>query len=297
MCCISWIQATLEPNNVRGQIHLASSAELHRTDLAELSLSPEALCCTALCALWCPGERPPLLHPCRVLDHLSGLIRPHCAVSRPFTLFGLCCPHLGCWAVLQARGSRVCRLCKAELHFGLVVHIAAALHWLIIALHRHKTLADDSACPGDICLSGPCYCPDICVRIALFMLPLAFSAPYVNAATACAHPCETYGADMLQMFAAPIRCAVFVMLGCPQPAPEMVRLLSTKHNITAGGLLTTLQQACIGCSALSRQLCCHQMPHGKRNLTVSPCSCCCCSGYTRKEPFANNFAGLNWTPK
>lgn len=53
MCCISWIQApTLEPNNVRGQIHLASSAELHRTDLAELSLSTEALCCTALCALW-----------------------------------------------------------------------------------------------------------------------------------------------------------------------------------------------------------------------------------------------------
>jgi hypothetical protein len=22
-----------------------------------------------------------------------------------------------------------------------------------------------------------------------------------------------------------------------------------------------------------------------------------CSGYTRKEPFANNFAGLNWTPQ
>jgi hypothetical protein len=22
-----------------------------------------------------------------------------------------------------------------------------------------------------------------------------------------------------------------------------------------------------------------------------------CRGYTRKEPFANNFAGLNWTPQ
>jgi hypothetical protein len=248
-----------EPNNVRVQMLPAQQCvnalhTLHRSLLpCHCSLRPFAAPHFVPCGG--SGERPPLLHPGRFFDHLSGLIHPHRAVSR-----------LAVHTLLH--GPAIQSYCTDIQHWQLTMHAPVISASLAPVAAQAYVSGLHCACAFGF-VRTPRECCH-CMRTRMWNVR-------------CRHVADVCSSHWMSLScwgaAASTSDGSFVEHKAQQPSRRAVH-----HNIT--GLYRLLSDSCVAIKW-----------HMERGSSRSPCLWCCCSGYTRKEPFANHFAGLNWTPK